>query len=170
MNHSELKERIQNNLANANLEIEDLRLQPDFTGWIIVVVSSGFEGKSPEQRKNIVLVGLEDISIEWIELLTPAEKAWAGSLPIDSTLEDIQNLPLWPEALARSKNPQNVLFPSDLEEDLEPPIIATFYSLRGGVGRSTALAYTARILASRGTHCIMCRHGFGSAWFSGTFW
>jgi cellulose biosynthesis protein BcsQ/stress-induced morphogen len=155
MNHSELKERIQNNLANANLEIEDLRLQPDFTGWIIVVVSSGFEGKSPEQRKNIVLVGLEDISIEWIELLTPAEKAWAGSLPIDSTLEDIQNLPLWPEALARSKNPQNVLFPSDLEEDLEPPIIATFYSLRGGVGRSTALAYTARILASRG-RTVLC--------------
>jgi cellulose biosynthesis protein BcsQ/stress-induced morphogen len=155
MNHSELKERIQNNLANANLEIEDLRLQPDFTGWIIVVVSSGFEGKSPEQRKNIVLVGLEDISIEWIELLTPAEKAWAGSLPIDSTPEDIQNLPLWPEALARSKNPQNVLFPSDLEEDLEPPIIATFYSLRGGVGRSTALAYTARILASRG-RTVLC--------------
>lgn len=155
MNHSEIKEQIQNNMANANLEIEDLRVQPDpFTGWIIVVVSPGFEGKTSEQRKNIVLAGLEDITIEWIELLTPVEKEWSGSLPIDSTLED---LPLWPEALARSENenPQNVLFPSDLEEDLELPIVTTFYSLRGGVGRSTALAYTARILASRG-RTVLC--------------
>lgn len=153
MNHSAIKQRIENNMNSAYLEIEDLRVQPDpFTGWIIVVISPGFEGKSAEQRRNIVLAGLEDISIEWIELLTPAEKQWAGSLPIDSTLED---LPLWPEALARSSNPQNVLFPSDLEEDLELPIVATFYSLRGGVGRSTALAYTARILASRG-RTVLC--------------
>jgi cellulose biosynthesis protein BcsQ len=153
MHHLEIKERIQNNLANVNLEIEDLRVQPDpFTGWIIIVISSGFAGKSPEERKNIVLAGLEELTIEWIELLTPAEQEWAGSLPIDSTLED---LPLWPEALARSKNPQNIRFPSDLEEDLELPIVATFYSLRGGVGRSTALAYTARILASRG-RTVLC--------------
>jgi len=153
MNHSEIKVSIQNNMANANLEIADLRVQPDpFTGWIIVVVSSGFEGKSIEERKNIVLAGLEELSIEWIELLTPVEKEWAGNLPIDSTLE---NIPLWPEALARSSEPEKILFPSDLEEDLQLPIVTTFYSLRGGVGRSTALAYTARILASRG-RTVLC--------------
>jgi MinD-like ATPase involved in chromosome partitioning or flagellar assembly len=40
-----------------------------------------------------------------------------------------------------------VLVLSDLDEDIERPVVTTFYSLRGGVGRSTALAYTARILA-----------------------
>jgi len=156
MNQQEIKQQIHSNMAKAKLEIEDLRVQPDpFTGWIIAVVSPGFAGKSDQERKNIVLEGLTEITIEWIDLLTPGEREWAGNLPIDSTLED---LPLWPEALARSNNTQNIqniVFPSDLEEDLELPIIATFYSLRGGVGRSTALAYTASILASRG-RTILC--------------
>ena len=153
MNHSEIKEGIRHNMTSANLEIDELRVQPDpFTGWRIAVVSSGFHGKSQDERKKIVLEALEGLTIQWLDLLTPDEREWAGTLPIDSTLED---LPLWPEALARSVSTQSVVFPSDLDEDLELPIIATFYSLRGGVGRSTALAYTARILASRG-RTVLC--------------
>jgi cellulose biosynthesis protein BcsQ/stress-induced morphogen len=153
MNHSEIKECIRHNMMSANLEIDELRVQPDpFTGWRIAVVSSGFHGKSQDERKKIVLEELEGLTIQWLDLLTPDEREWAGTLPIDSTLED---LPLWPEALARSVSTQSVVFPSDLDEDLELPIIATFYSLRGGVGRSTALAYTARILASRG-RTVLC--------------
>ncbi|NER39505.1 MAG: ParA family protein [Oscillatoria sp. SIO1A7] len=158
MNHSEIKKRIQLNLANANLESQELRVQPDpFSGWLIAVVAEGFKGKHHYERKEIVLQGLEDIEIEWLDLLTPAEREWAGVLPIDSTLED---LPLWPESLARSKDPESIepkdiVFPSDLDEDLDRPIVTTFYSLRGGVGRSTALAYTARILASR-DRTVLC--------------
>ncbi|NET56188.1 MAG: ParA family protein [Symploca sp. SIO2E6] len=154
MNHSEIKERIQQNMAKANLEVEELRVQPDpFTGWRIAVVSSGFTGKSQTERYPIALAGLEELTIQWLDLLTPDEQEWAGNLPLDSTLED---LPLWPEALARGSNiPQQVVFPSDLDEDLELPIITTFYSLRGGVGRSTALAYTGKILASRG-RTVLC--------------
>ena len=154
MSHSEIKERISQNMNNAALDIEDLRVQPDpFSGWRIVVISSGFTGKSLAERKQIVLEGLENLSIEWLDLLTPDEQEWAGNLPIDSTLEDI---PLWPEALARSAQiPKQIVFPSDLDEDLKPPITATFYSLRGGVGRSTALAYTGQILARRG-HTVLC--------------
>jgi cellulose biosynthesis protein BcsQ/stress-induced morphogen len=153
MNHSEIKQRIEQNMAVANLEIADLRVQPDpFSGWRIAVVAVGFAGKSNLERKEIVLAGLEDLKIEWIDLLTPDEREWAGVLPIDSTLE---NLPLWPEALARIPEPKTVVFPSDLDQDLDRPIVVTFYSLRGGVGRSTALAYTARILASRG-RTVLC--------------
>ena len=131
-----------------------MRVQPDpYLGWRIEVVSSGFEGKSTEERKKIVMAGLEELTIEWLDLLTPQEQEWAGTPIIDSDLED---LPLWPEALARgAKVPEEVVFPSDLDEDLEPPIVATFYSLRGGVGRSTALAYTARIIARRG-RTVLC--------------
>ena len=130
MKHSEIKERIQLNLENANLAIQELRLQPDaFSGWRIAVVAEGFAGKSLAERKQIVLQGLEAIEIEWLDLLTPGEREWAGVLPIDSTLED---LPLWPEALARSKNPESIepldiVFPSDLDDDLELPLVATFY-------------------------------------------
>ncbi|MCA1791364.1 MAG: hypothetical protein LC667_16380 [Thioalkalivibrio sp.] len=61
-------------------------------------------------------------------------------------------IPLWPEALARPDegDAAEVLFASDTDDDLPPPVVATFYSLRGGVGRSTAVAYTARILAAGG--------------------
>ncbi|NES19005.1 MAG: ParA family protein [Symploca sp. SIO3E6] len=154
MNHSEIKERIQHNMAKANLEVKELRVQPDpFTGWRIAVVSSGFAAKSQSERYRIALAGLEELTIQWLDLLTPDEREWAGNLPLDSTLED---LPLWPEALARGSNiPQQVVFPSDLDEDLELPIITTFYSLRGGVGRSTSLAYTGKILASRG-RTVLC--------------
>ncbi|NJL82145.1 MAG: CpsD/CapB family tyrosine-protein kinase [Chloroflexaceae bacterium] len=154
MNHSEIKERINQNMSRLNLDILDLRVQPDpFIGWRIAVISPGFQGKSKEERKNLVLDGLENLTIQWLDLLTPEEKEWAGALPIDSELKDI---PLWPEALARSGSivPESVIFPSDLDEDLERPIVATFYSLRGGVGRSTSLAYTARILANRGRSVI----------------
>lgn len=36
------------------------------------------------------------MKIQWFDLLTPEGRDRAGSLPIDSTLED---LPLWPEAM-----------------------------------------------------------------------
>lgn len=153
MNYSEIKEHIHQNMSRAALEVTDLRVQPDpFTGWRIAIISPGFHGKSKEERKKVVLDGLAELTIQWLDLLTPEEQEWAGSLPIDSTLED---LPLWPEALARPNSPETIIFPSDLDDDLEKPIVATFYSLRGGVGRSTALAYTARILASRG-RTVLC--------------
>src|SRR5579875_3227377 len=62
---------------------------------------------------------------------------------------------MWPEALARGATLRPVRFASDLDEDLPLPFVVTFYSLRGGVGRSTALAYTARILAQR-RHSVLC--------------
>lgn len=154
MNQVEIKEKIRDNLINANLNWEDLRVQPDpFRGWRIAIISSDFANQSYDKRKQIVLQGLENLTIEWLDLLTPQEREWSGNLPIDSNLE---NLPFWPEALARSAEiPENIVFASDLDDDLERPIIATFYSLRGGVGRSTALAYTARILAKRG-QTVLC--------------
>ncbi|OQY46655.1 MAG: hypothetical protein B6247_27460 [Candidatus Parabeggiatoa sp. nov. 2] len=157
MTGQDIRSIITTNLSDACFSVgkDGLRVQPDpFSGWRIVVISAEFDGKSPTERKNIVLKGLEGLQIEWLELLTPTEQTWAGTLPLDSELE---NLPLWPEALARGKmlnGANTIVFPSELDDDIEPPIIATFYSIRGGVGRSTALAYTAHILAAQGRKVV----------------
>jgi len=107
-----------------------------------------------EKRRAIVRHGLEEEIFQWLDVLTPEEREWAGSLPLDSDLEDI---PMWPEALARARvaSEAPVIFPSDLDVALPRPIVTSFYTLRGGVGCSTALVYTARILASRG-HAVLC--------------
>ncbi|MDY6806194.1 MAG: ParA family protein [Cyanobacteriota bacterium] len=153
MNHSEIKERIQRNMADANLKIDELRVQPDpYRGWRIAVISPGFERKYPYERKDIAFQGLEEVIIEWSNLLTPGERESMGYLPIDSTLEDI---PLWPESLARQPNLEEIKFPSHLDGKLARPIFAAFYSYKGGIGSSTALAYTAQILASRGRK-VLC--------------
>ncbi|MBI5015414.1 MAG: ParA family protein [Deltaproteobacteria bacterium] len=157
MNGAELRSRVESNLRDDGLDGADIRVQPDafVPAWRIVVVAQGFEGKTAAERREVILRGINPSEVEWMEALTPREREWAGSLPIDSDLSD---LPLWPEALARGAaltQPQSpITFPSDLDEDIDPPIVATFYSLRGGVGRSTALAYTAKILASNGRKVV----------------
>ncbi len=153
MNRDEIRTQIQKNLNASEIEASDLRVQEDpYGGWNIVVISSDFEGVALEDREEVVLDSLS-IDVEWIDFLTPQEREWAGTLPADI---DIDDLPLWPEAMGRSIDRKDELtFLSDLETDIALPITATFYSHRGGVGRSTALGYAARILADRG-HTVLC--------------
>lgn len=153
MEKNEIKEIIHNNLKQAGIEYEELRVQKDpYYGWRIVVISKKFNEMPFSLRKDLVLSGIDENQIQWADLLTPEEVVFAGNLPTDV---DPEMLPLWPEALARSKVDDGILFASDLDEDLDKPIVATFYSLRGGVGRSTALIYTAQILARRGLS-VLC--------------
>jgi len=148
MNREEIITKIRRNLDNSGIRAEKISVQEDpYEGWNIAVISPAFEGLSEEDRRSKCLTGLDDLTTEWIELLTPEEAEWAGPLP--SEIEP-EHLPLWPESLARSGSSEvsGKLVLSDLDEDIAPPIVTTFYSLRGGVGRSTSLAYTARILAA----------------------
>jgi len=150
-----IRERVSENMRSQGLAIVDLRVQPDpFDGWRLWLVSDAFQGMPPKERRALVLAGLEGEHFEWLDILTSEEMSWAGKAPLDSDLED---LPLWPEALRRAHTltaPIDGLFASDLDEDLEPPLTGTFYSLKGGVGRTTALAYTASILAGQGIKVV----------------
>ncbi|MEU7616725.1 hypothetical protein AB0B27_11580 [Micromonospora rifamycinica] len=118
-------------------------------GWRVRLVSDSLTGLSDLERRNLLLVGLEG-QIEAAELLTSAEEDWYGPPP--RVVEGA--LPVWSDALGQSST-QPLLFASDLDEDVAPPAVVTFYSLRGGVGRTTALAAAARILASRGRR-VLC--------------
>lgn len=151
MTSEEIRQRIRRNMARRGLAITDLRLQPDpFDGWRLWLESDGFLGIDAPRRRAIALEGLDDAHFEWLDLITSEEKPWTGVPPRDSDLED---LPLWPEALARARSltsPVETRFLSDLDEDPKAPLFGTFYSLKGGVGRTTALGYTALILANQG--------------------
>src|SRR5207248_760875 len=78
-------------------------------------------------------------------LQTPQEATSEVPLP------SIQ-LPLWSEILM-APDPDN---PAQLDDDTtKRPFVVTFYSFKGGVGRSTALALVASILATRGHRVVM---------------
>ncbi len=79
------------------------------------------------------------------ELRTPQEAAH------QAPVQPIQ-LPLWSEILM-APEPD---IPASLDEDTtRRPFVVTFYSFKGGVGRSTALAFVANILATRGLKVVM---------------
>lgn len=153
LNRKQMIETITRNLQNAGITEADVRVQPDpVRGWRVAVITSKFDSISVEARKEIVLRGLEEADLTWLDLLTLEEKEWVGPLPAAGEEE---YLPLWSEMLAKGEraidyNP----FPTDGDEDLKPPVVVTFYSLRGGVGRSTAMAYTAKCLASKGRKVV----------------
>jgi len=149
----EIRAQIRSNLDGAGIADPKVIAQADpFRGWRIAVIAEGFERYSQHSRRQMTLAGLEQLEIAWLDLLTPAEQEWAGPLPNDLEIDD---LPLWAESLGRARTePPGIHLPSDLDEDLERPIIATFYSLRGGVGRSTALAHTGRLLAEAGRRVV----------------
>src|SRR6266567_1793463 len=78
------------------------------------------------------------------ELRTPQEAAH------QAPVQPIQ-LPLWSEILM-APEPD---IPASLDEDTtRRPFVVTFYSFKGGVGRSTALAFVANILATRGLKVV----------------
>ncbi|RMD96670.1 MAG: ParA family protein [Bacteroidetes bacterium] len=160
MRKEDILARIRENLEKAGLDPNAkvlAQLDPYSNGWHIAVISSVFSGKSHDERKKLALRGLEEVSLAWLDLITPEEKEWAGPLPGELAPED---LPLWPESMARGssagENVSNLCLwrISDVESDLKKPVVATFYSLRGGVGRSTALVCTARLLARSGLKVV----------------
>ena len=149
----ELRQKIESNLANHGISSPDIKLQRDpFNGWRLAVIAQELKQLNAKERKQAALSGIDE-HFEWLDLLTLEEKEWAGPLPGDA---EPSQLPLWPEALARGSLAEvSPVFSTDLDESLTTPIIVTFYSLRGGVGRSTALAQTGRILSEMG-HQVVC--------------
>ncbi len=147
MEEEEIRERVNKNLRKSGYNNYDISIEPDpYEGWRLLVVSDGFEDLARHERNRIGLSGLDRGELAWVELLTreEVESESMDASPLDTSVEDI---PLWPESLARRDDRLAVTFPTDVDEELEPPLVGTFYSLRGGVGRSTAVCHTARLIA-----------------------
>nr|WP_239096805.1 hypothetical protein [Streptomyces sp. SID11385] len=127
-----------------------------FSGVRVKVISDGFERLPPRARRERVDVLLPGAQILGYDLLTPDEASFFGEEELSSASLEVEELPLWPEALAQGAAEEiTVRFPSDNFGTLGAPVVSTFYSLRGGVGRSTALAHTARAIAGQGL-TVLC--------------
>lgn len=147
---NEIINAITRNADNAGLHDLSITVAKDqFGAYRVRVVHPDLAGKSETTRKSILLASIEN-AIGDSELLTPDEEEWYGS-----AFTDDESQANWPEALSASRAASELTFVSDLDQDLTRPTIVTFYSLRGGVGRTTALASTATILAARGRR-VLC--------------
>lgn len=100
------------------------------------------------QKIGISLIGTDDIA--FYEFLTPEEDELYGT---DMKSLQPEDLPFWANVIDNSKE---VLSPQYREDNtLNKPPIVTFYSFKGGVGRSTALVATALQLANKGRRVIL---------------
>ncbi|NLU66005.1 ParA family protein [Streptomyces sp. HNM0574] len=135
---------------------EQVRVTQDpFAGLRVAVISGEFIGLTPRARRERVQTLAPAADIVWYELLTPDEASFVEQEEL-GTPPDPAELPLWPEALANGRADEiTVRFPSEDYGTLPSPVVATFYSLRGGVGRSTALAHAAKIIAGQGLN-VLC--------------
>lgn len=146
---------IQNQLVQ-NLKIEDIDASVSVRnlsyGWIkLQVITTQFEGKSQVEREQKVDDLLEPVGfnlgqypVSDYSLLTPDES-------LEQPTENPQ-LPLWSDILM-APEPLNE---AHAEKEMpERPQIVTFYSFKGGVGRSTALGIVATLLAQRNRKVVM---------------
>lgn len=147
---TQLRSVIATNAADASMADSRITVsQSSFGGVMVRVVHEALDRYDDKQRRSILLRGIENL-VETAELLTAEEEHWYGP-----AFKEDPYLPLWAEALARQEPDRELLFVTDLDADLKRPAIVTFYSLRGGVGRTTALVNAARTLASRGRR-VLC--------------
>jgi cellulose biosynthesis protein BcsQ len=147
--------QIENFLTN-ELQTHDpevkVRIRRTTLGWIkIQVITSFFEGNTTENREEKIDkilkkidINLSQYPIAGYEFLTPQE--------VNEQQPEYIQLPLWSDILMAS-DPDK---PIQIEEDSpKHPLVVTFYSFKGGVGRSTALGLVAGILASRNRRIVM---------------
>lgn len=156
MPERERAERI-SGAVKAVLPAADVVVVPDPSGLMVRVVSDDFEALNDQERRLRALAEVEagdKGEVHTWELLTPSETEWFGDLTAEP-----QRVPGWPRVFdlaEESAEPTEITFASDLDDDLDSAPVVTFYSLKGGVGRSTALVATARRLSSQLGLKVLC--------------
>ncbi len=143
---------------NSELGAEDpealVKIKQTSLGWIkLKIITTSFEDRLLTEREQKIDTILEKINtnlgqypIADYDLLTPQE---ATEQPPEYTQLP---LPLWSDILM-APEPEQPVQPD--EDSPKRPLVVTFYSFKGGVGRSTALGLVASILATRNRRVVM---------------
>lgn len=135
-----------------------VRIRRNSFGWFrLYIVTSIFEQKDFEERKlkvNAIIatlnLNLDDYPFSNYQLLTPLEAAE------EAQISPVQ-VPLWSEILF-APDPEIEFVANEMSDRNDKDgktFVVTFYSFKGGVGRSTALAFVANILAVQGYRIVM---------------
>ena len=144
-----LKQNIKNQYVQKPQEWVDVNIST--SGLLnLTLVSHSFFGLSIPQRKeqisNLLKSQVPHLSPGFLSLYTPQE---AESLNISPPqIFDATSLTSWQDLAIQAANPQNQ--PQLPQQEPRIPRTVTFYSFKGGVGRTTALTHVASILAMRG--------------------
>ncbi|WP_293131900.1 P-loop ATPase, Sll1717 family [Okeania sp. SIO3I5] len=148
-----LKQHIQDKYIQNSQEWVDVNIST--SGLLnLTLVSNSFFGLSIPQRKeeisNLLESQVPHLSPGFLSLYTPQE---AESLNISPPqISDTFSLVTWQDLAIQAANPQNQLQLPQKEPSI--PRTVTFYSFKGGVGRTTALTHVASILAMRGRKVV----------------
>jgi MinD-like ATPase involved in chromosome partitioning or flagellar assembly len=120
----------------------------------LTVVSNAFIRLSTTQREeqisNLLKSQNRPSRTGFLSLYTPEEAESLNLSPPE--VSDVNTIKTWQDLAIQAANPQNQLtFP---QRELSLPRTVTFYSFKGGVGRTTALTHVAWILAMRGRKVV----------------
>ncbi len=148
----DLKQQFTDHYVKSSQEWIDLNIST--SGLVnLTIVSDRFMGLSMPERRNQVQSSLHQAQhcSGFISLYTVDEakslQLQYPNLAQEGKIQTWQDLALW------AANPQNQLKDSERHEPHSPRIV-TFYSFKGGVGRTTALTHVAWILAMRGRKVV----------------
>ncbi len=131
-----------------------IRVKPTSLGWIhLKIITSLFNDQEEIERERRIDTILEEIQLNLgdypfsrYDLFTPQQA------PPEAMDQPPFYIPLWSDVLM-APDPDH---PVPLDQDItRHPLTVTFYSFKGGVGRSTALGLVANILATRGYRVVM---------------
>ena len=150
----QIEERLLYELRMQDPEVQ-VRVKQASLGWLyLYIITTVFAEQHEFEREeqiDAILAGL-DLRLwrypflGW-KLQTPQEVEEAEEEPFQPI-----EVPLWSKILL-APEPENPI-PVD-QTTTKRPLVVTFYSFKGGVGRSTALAFVGSILATRGQRVVM---------------
>jgi cellulose biosynthesis protein BcsQ len=148
-----LKQQIKDQYVQNSQEWVDINIST--SGLLnLTIVSNAFINSSIPQRKeqihNLLKLQVPHLSPGFLSLYTLQE---AESLNISPPqIFDPASIHTWQDLAIQAANPQNQ--PTAPQRELSLPRTVTFYSFKGGVGRTTALTHVAWILAMRGRKVV----------------
>ncbi|MCC5658694.1 AAA family ATPase [Nostoc sp. XA010] len=148
-----LKQEITNQYVHNSQEWVDLNIST--SGLLnLTIVSDRFISLSTPQRKEQISGLLKSyvphLSPGFLSLYT-LQEAQSLNLSPPQVLSSV-SVKTWQDLAIQAANPQNQLTTPQREPSL--PRTVTFYSFKGGVGRTTALTHVAWILAMRGRKVV----------------
>ncbi|OBQ24227.1 MAG: ATPase [Anabaena sp. WA113] len=148
-----LKQEIKSQYVQKSQEWVDVNIST--SGLLnLTIVSDRFIGLSIPQRKeqisNLLKSQNRPSRTGFLSLYTPEEAESLNLTPPE--VSDVNTIKTWQDLAIQAANPQNQLtFP---QRELSLPRTVTFYSFKGGVGRTTALTHVAWTLAMRGRKVV----------------